>query len=178
VFWPCPSETRPGTPRLFADRFAHADGLARFYPVRHGEPAETPDAAHPFYLTTGRVMTQYQSGTQTRRVPELAAAEPHPFVEVHPDTARSLHIAPDDMVHVTTRRGTAVLRARYSRKIRLDTLFVPFHWSGAGNANILTSNTALDPVSHIPEFKVCAASLEKVEIPAATTVRALAQGYE
>ena len=146
--------------------------------MQHGEPAETPDTAHPFYLTTGRVMAQYQSGNQTRRVPELAQAEPHAFVEVHPDSARALRIAPDDMVRVTTRRGTALLRARYSRKIRLDTLFVPFHWGGAGNANILTSNTALDPISHIPEFKVCAASLEKVELPAAASVRALAQGYE
>jgi len=161
VFWPCPSEAHPGTPRLFLDQFAFPDGRARFHPVRHGEPAETPCADYPFYLTTGRVLAQYQSGTQTGRIADLAAADPEAFVEVHPETARTLGIAHDEMVEVTTRRGTAELRARYSRKIRLDTLFVPFHWGGRGNANILTSDTALDPVSRIPEFKISAARLTK-----------------
>ena len=163
VFWPCPGDDHPGTPRLFADRFNFPDGRARFHAVRHGDPAETPSADYPFWLTTGRVLGQYQSGTQTRRVADLAAAEPEAFVEVHPDAARTLRIAPGDMVRVTTRRGTAELKARYSRGIRLDTLFVPFHWGGRGNANILTSNTALDPVSRIPEFKACAARLARVE---------------
>ena len=162
VFWPCPHEDHPGTPRLFADRFAFPDGRARFHPVRHGEPAESPCADYPFWLTTGRVLAQYQSGTQTRRVADLQAAAPDPFVELHPDAARTLAIAPDELVEVTTRRGTARLRARYSRKIRLDTLFVPFHWGGEGNANILTSNVALDPISRIPEFKISAARLSKM----------------
>ncbi|MBC7160161.1 MAG: molybdopterin oxidoreductase family protein [Porphyrobacter sp.] len=162
VFWPCPHEDHRGTPRLFADRFAFADGRARFHPVRHGEPAESPCADYPFWLTTGRVLAQYQSGTQTRRVADLQAAAPDPFVELHPDAARTLAIAPDELVEVTTRRGTARLRARYSRKIRLDTLFVPFHWGGEGNANILTSNVALDPISRIPEFKISAARVSKM----------------
>jgi assimilatory nitrate reductase catalytic subunit len=63
-------------------------------------------------------------------------------------------------VVLTTRRGRAVLKARLSRDIRLDTLFVPFHWGGSGCANMLTHG-ALDPVSRIPEFKVCAAKIEK-----------------
>ena len=170
VFWPCPTPDHPGTPRLFLDRFGYPDGRARFNPVRHGEPAEMPCRDYPLYLTTGRVLAQYQSGTQTRRVADLAAAEPEPFVEVHPDTARTLGIAPGDLVQVATRRGVAIVRARYSRKIRLDTLFVPFHWGGAGNANILVSNGALDPVSRIPEFKVCAASLAKVAAAATPTI--------
>ena len=167
VFWPCPDAAHPGTPRLFGERFAHADGRARFHPVRHGEPAERPDATHPYYLTTGRVLAHYQSGTQTRRVPDLAAAAPEPFVEVHPQTAQALRIAHDEWVRVATRRGAAVLRARFSRNIRMDTLFVPFHWGGAGCANLLTSNTALDPISRIPEFKVCAANLSKIATAAA-----------
>ncbi len=159
LFWPCPDESHPGTPRLFENGFAHPDGRARFHPVRHGEPAETPDAEFPLFLTTGRVLAQYQSGTQTRRVPDLARASPFGFVEVHPDTAKSLAIAADDVVRLSTRRGSAVLRARLSANIRRDTLFAPFHWGGPGSANIVTSNTALDPRSRIPEFKVSAARL-------------------
>ena len=163
VFWPCPTPTHPGTQRLFTEQFAHPDGRARLSAVQYSDLAESPDRDWPFYLTTGRVMAQYQSGTQTRRVPELAEAEPEAFVEVHPDAARLLRIAHADMVRVSTRRGSATVRARYSRAIRRDTLFVPFHWGGAGNANILVSNTALDPISRIPPFKVCAAQLAPIE---------------
>jgi len=92
VFWPCPLADHPGTPRMFLDRFATPDGRARFHPVEHRPAAELPDEAFPYVLTTGRVLAQYQSGTQTRRVAELNAAEPGPFVEIHPETARGLRI--------------------------------------------------------------------------------------
>lgn len=160
VFWPCPDADHRGTPRMFLDRFATDDGRAKFHAVEFAPPAELPDADYPYVLTTGRVLLQYQSGTQTRRVAELNTAEPEPFVEVHPETARTLNIAPGERVVLTTRRGRAVLKARLSRDIRFDTLFVPFHWAGLGNANALT-NGALDPVSRIPEFKVCAVKIEK-----------------
>ncbi len=167
VFWPCPDETHAGTPRLFLERFAHEDGRARFVAVQHLSPAEETDDAFPYVLTTGRVLSHYQSGAQTRRVPELQAAEPDAFVEMHHQTARTLGIAQDDMVRLTTRRGDAEFRARLSRNIRLDTFFVPFHWSGRANANFLT-NAALDPVSRIPEYKVCAVRAERIA-PAACT---------
>jgi assimilatory nitrate reductase catalytic subunit len=160
VFWPCPSEAHPGTPRMFLDRFATPDGRARFTPVEYRATAESPDAQFPYVLTTGRVAAQYQSGTQSRRVRELNAAEPEAFVEIHPETARGLRIADGTAVLLTTRRGSATIKARFSRDIRLDTLFVPFHWSAA---NTLTSS-ARDAVSKIPEFKVCAVNIE----PAAT----------
>ncbi len=156
VFWPCPDEAHPGTPRLFLDRFATPDGRAQFTPVQHRPAAEEPDDEFPLYLTTGRVLAHYQTGAQTRRVPELAGAEPEPFVEIRPDTARTFGIAHGDLVTVATRRGTASLRARLTRDIRRDTVFAAFHWSGAGTVNALT-HAALDPVSRIPEFKVCAA---------------------
>jgi assimilatory nitrate reductase catalytic subunit len=161
VFWPCPAENHPGSPRLFHERFATEDGRARFHPVEYQDAAELPDADYPYFLTTGRVLAHYQSGTQTRRVKELVAAEPEPFVEIHPDTARSLAIAPGDTVRLTTRRGRAVMKARLSRDIRLDTLFAPFHWGGAARINALT-HAALDPISRIPEFKVCAVRVEKI----------------
>jgi assimilatory nitrate reductase catalytic subunit len=160
VFWPCPSLDHPGTPRMFLDRFATEDGRARFHAVEHRPAAEIPDEDFPYVLTTGRVLAQYQSGSQTRRVAELNAAAPEPFVEIHPETARGLRIAEGDLVILTTRRGRAIVKARLTRDIRFDTLFVPFHWGGAGSANALT-NAALDPVSRIPEFKVCAVKIEK-----------------
>ncbi len=162
VFWPCPSPAHPGTPRLFLERFATPDGKAMFHPVEHRGSAEMPDAEFPYVLTTGRVLAQYQTGAQTRRVPELCAAEPDAFVEVHPDTARSLGVAQGDRVRLSTRRGAAVLRARLSRDIRPDVLFAPFHWGGEASVNRVTNGDAQDPVSHIPEFKACAARLERL----------------
>jgi assimilatory nitrate reductase catalytic subunit len=161
VFWPCPSSDHPGTPRMFLDRFATPDGRARFHSVEHRSAAETPDRFFPYILTTGRVMQQYQTGTQTRRVTELAAAEPDPFVEIHPETARGMQIGDGDPVVLTTRRGQAIFKARFSRDIRFDTVFVPFHWASSGSANTLT-NGARDPVSRMPEFKVCAVRIEPV----------------
>jgi assimilatory nitrate reductase catalytic subunit len=161
VFWPCPAPDHPGTPRLFGTGFATPDGRARFTPVEHREAAEPPDAAYPFLLTTGRVLAQYQSGTQTRLVKPLRRAAPGPFVEVHPEAAERLSIMDGLLVRVTTRRGTMEAPARVVEDIRPDTLFVPFHWAGAGRANSLTSD-ALDPTSRMPEFKVCAARLERL----------------
>jgi assimilatory nitrate reductase catalytic subunit len=160
VFWPCPNEDHPGTPRLFLDRFATKDGLARFHPVEYRGASEQPDREFPLYLTTGRIMAQYQSGTQTRRVRKLMELAPRAFVEIHPAMASVYQIADGDAVRLTTRRGSAMAAARLTSSIRLDTLFVPFHFAGVGRANLLT-NPALDPTSRMPEFKVCAARIEK-----------------
>jgi assimilatory nitrate reductase catalytic subunit len=162
VFWPCPDESHPGTPRLFAERFPTPDGRARFTRVDHREPAEQPDAEYPYLLTTGRLMQHYQSGTQTRRSRSLALAQPEPFVEIHPDLARRLGIGADDLVRLRTRRGDAVLRARLTDAVRPDTVFAPFHWSGRANVNDLT-NPALDPTSRMPAFKVCAVAISRAD---------------
>ncbi|MGW2044611.1 molybdopterin oxidoreductase family protein [Streptomyces sp. NPDC001858] len=171
VFWPCPAENvegaegepaPPGTPRLFLDRFATPDGRARFVPVSHRPSAEEPDDDYPVLLTTGRVVAQYQSGAQTRRVDELNAAAPGPFVELHPRLAARLGAAEGDPLAVTSRRGRAVAPARITAGIRPDTVFMPFHWPGEGRANTLT-NPALDPTSRMPEFKVCAVRVELVD---------------
>ncbi|XMN09187.1 molybdopterin oxidoreductase family protein [Streptomyces griseobrunneus] len=161
VFWPCPDEAHPGTPRLFLDRFATEDGRASFVPVVHRAAAEETDREYPVVLTTGRVVAQYQSGAQTRRVDELNAAAPGPFVELHPRLAERIGVAEGELVAVTSRRGRAVAPARITGAIRADTVFMPFHWPGEGRANTLT-NPALDPVSRMPEFKVCAVRLEAV----------------
>ncbi|MFB7264679.1 molybdopterin oxidoreductase family protein, partial [Streptomyces nojiriensis] len=164
VFWPCPEGPEgavgsPGTERLFLDRFATDDGRARFVPVSHRDAAEVPDADYPLLLTTGRVVAQYQSGAQTRRVDELNAAAPGPFVELHPRLAARIGAVDGSPLAVTSRRGRAVAPARITDTIRADTVFMPFHWPGEGRANTLT-NPALDPTSRMPEFKVCAVRVE------------------
>ncbi|HVW80588.1 MAG TPA: molybdopterin oxidoreductase family protein [Mycobacteriales bacterium] len=158
VFWPCPADDHPGTPRVFTDRFATPDGLARFVPVEHRPAAEEPDADYPLYLTTGRTRGHYQSGAQTRRVRALADAEPAAFVEVHPTLAAAVGLADGGRARLVTRRGAAELDVRIDPAIQAETVFVPFHW---GEANRLT-NPALDPTSRMPELKVCAARLEAV----------------
>jgi assimilatory nitrate reductase catalytic subunit len=163
LFWPCPDEQHPGTPRMFLDRFATPDGRANFLPVRPRLAAELPDADHPYLLTTGRARSHYQSGTQTRRSPTLADAVPRPYVELHPELARRVGVADGDPVQLRTPRGSAVLDARLDPGSRRDTVFVPFHWGGAACVNALTSD-ALDPTSRMPEFKTCPVSLEKVTV--------------
>jgi assimilatory nitrate reductase catalytic subunit len=162
VFWPCPDERHPGTPRLFLEAFATPDGRARFHPVSHRASGEEPDDEFPLYLTTGRTLVHYQSGTQTRRVRQLHDAEPEAFVELHPMLARRMRIEERDLVSLRTRRGTAYARARLTPDIRPDTLFMPFHWGGEGGANLLT-NPVLDPHSKMPEFKVCAVRIDGIE---------------
>jgi assimilatory nitrate reductase catalytic subunit len=174
LFWPCPAtgpgtaggagggEPHPGTPRMFLDSFPTPDGRARFVAVDHRPPDDDLRADAPVYLVTGRVLEHYQSGAQTRRTPELAAASAEPFVQLHPDLAARVGVAEGEPVRVTSRRGSAVARAVLSDSVRPDTVFMPFHWAGPGSANLLT-NDALDPVSRMPEFKVCAVSLEPAE---------------
>ena len=164
VFWPCPDEDHPGTPRLFAESFPTPDGKAAFVRVEHRDPAEGPDADFPYVLTTGRLMAQYQSGTQTRRHRALAQTEVQPEVQLHPDLARRLDIGAADIVELTSRRGSATFRAKITDEIRPDTVFLPFHWGGTSAANALT-NPVLDRHSKMPAFKACAVKLQRIGSP-------------
>ncbi|HEY8491100.1 MAG TPA: formate dehydrogenase subunit alpha, partial [Dehalococcoidia bacterium] len=164
VFWPCPSEDHPGTPRLFAERFGHPDGRARLIPVTYRPPAEEPDGQYPFRLTTGRVVYHYLSGNQTRRLGFLNEQAPAPWVEVHPRAAERLGIQDGETVRVRTPRGAMDLRALVVPTIRPDTLFIPFHYGHRDAVNQLT-NPAVEPAVKIPEYKACAAALEKLHRP-------------
>ncbi|MBP2476543.1 assimilatory nitrate reductase catalytic subunit [Crossiella equi] len=159
LYWPVPDTAHAGTPRMFLSRFNTPDGRARFHPVDHRGPVEPPDTEFPLYATTGRVLQHYQSGAQTRLVPELNNAVPHVFVEVHPDTAARAGLAAGDQARVVSRRGTVLAEVRTVPSLRLDTVFLPFHFPGEQRANLIT-NPALDPASRMPEFKVCAVRLE------------------
>ena len=161
VFWPCPEEGHPGTPRLFeGGRFFHPDGKARFIPTPWRASAEVPDADYPIYLTTGRVISQYLSGTQTRRIGALVDQYPEPLCEIHPHLAEEVGVADGDMVKVESRRGEMTLPAKVVATIRPDTVFIPYHWPGEKAANLLTHRD-IDPQSGIPEFKVSAVRISK-----------------
>ena len=161
VFWPCPSEEHEGTPRMFAERFHHSDGKAKFLPVEHREGGEKPCEAYPYFFTTGRYKEHYNSGVQTRRVEKLLATQPLPRLQLHPTVANRHSILSSSVVTLESRRGRAEFTVDISQDIRPDTLFAPFHWGGKGAANALTKG-ALDPTSRMPEFKLAAVRIASV----------------
>jgi len=161
VFWPCPTTESPGTPRLFEEKFDHPDGKARFHAVEYVGADEKPDDEYPIILTSGRVVYQYLSGNQTRRIGFLVQQCPEPYVEIHPDLAAKLNVNDGERVKVVSRRGEGVFPALIVKTIRPDTIFIPYHWGEQLSVNQLT-NPALDPISKIPEFKACAARIEKI----------------
>jgi len=167
VFWPCPAPSHPGTPRLFAERFEFPNGRARLHVVPHTPSAELPDADYPLFFTTGRYKEHYNSGAQTRRVPQLQDAKPQPRVQLHPRLAQELGVLEGQSLVLESRRGSVTMSASISRDIRPDTLFAPFHWGGKVAANILTV-PALDPLSRMPEFKICAVRARTEGAPVAS----------
>jgi assimilatory nitrate reductase catalytic subunit len=171
VFWPCRSDDDRGTPRLFekdswnpvadgAGRFYFPDGKARFNVAAYTPPAEDVDEEYPIILTTGRVVSQYLSGTQTRRIGPLVDQYPEPRIEMHPRLAEKLGVRDGELTRVESRRGSLTLRAMVVTTIRPDTIFIPYHWPGKQSANQLTIS-AQDPISKIPEYKVCAVRVRK-----------------
>ena len=195
VFWPCPSEgpdgpvkNHPGTPRLFEPGswnpvaqgkgpFYFPDGRARFVPATYAPPTEDVDAEYPVILTTGRVVSQFLSGTQTRRIGPLVAQYPEPRVEIHPQLAKAHGIGDGEWMDVESRRGKVTLRAHVVETIRPDTVFVPYHWAGPQSINQVTIY-AQDPISGIPEYKVCAVRLKRAtEAPThASAIEASGEG--
>jgi assimilatory nitrate reductase catalytic subunit len=166
VFWPCPDEDHPGTPRLFEEgswnpvaegrgRFYFPDGKARFVVAPYTPPAEDVDDDYPIMLTSGRVVSQFLSGTQTRRIGPLVDQYPQPRIEMHPQLAQRLGLHDGDWARIESRRGVCTLQVQVVTTIRPDTIFVPYHWGGPRSINRVTI-AAQDPISKIPEFKVCA----------------------
>jgi formate dehydrogenase alpha subunit len=156
IFWPCTGTEHPGTPCLHMDQFTC--GLGVFHAIDWVPPAEVPDEAYPLYLTTGRVLYQYHTGTMTMRSAGLNQLSPECFVEMSPGDAGRHELKDGQEVKVTSRRGEIKAKAKISRKAVDGTLFIPFHWAQAA-ANELT-HAALDPVAKIPEYKICAVRIE------------------
>ena len=184
AYWPYPAGST-GTPRLFLDSFAHADGRAVFTPVtprrrasssgsgtasadRAGAGRAGADGAGTaMTLVTGRLMEHYQSGAQTRRVAALAAAQPEARLQIHPAAAAAQGIADGDVVSISNGRGEVSCRAELSTDIRPETVFLPFHFPELESANRLTE-AATDPISGMPEFKFSQVWVK----PGAATLRA------
>jgi assimilatory nitrate reductase catalytic subunit len=161
VHWPCPVGSL-GTPRLFADGFGHPDGRARIVAVSPALRDGRLPGPGELTLITGRLLEHYQSGAQTRRVPELALAQPDVRATLHPATADRLGIVDGDPLELSNERGVMHARALISRDVRPGDVFVPFHFAGDGTANLLTSD-AVDPVSAMPEFKTGAVRVRRAE---------------
>jgi formate dehydrogenase major subunit len=159
LIWPCPTLEHPGTPILHKEKFALPDGLGAFYGIEDQFPAELPDAEYPFELMTGRILFHYHTGTMTRRSPTLDAEVPTGYVEISVEDGKELDIKTGDRVKLKSRRGEAETNARVTSDLPKGVLYMSFHFN-EGPANNLT-NTALDPLSKMPELKYCAVSLEK-----------------
>jgi predicted molibdopterin-dependent oxidoreductase YjgC len=159
--WPCPDVNHPGTKFLHEGTFKRGKG--KFHPVEFKAADELPDEEYPFVLSTGRQLYQFHTGTMTRKSPVINQVSPTGYVEIHPDDAAGLEICSGDNVEVITRRGKVTTLARVTGNIEKGWLFMPFHFC-EGPANMLT-NDALDPTAKIPEFKVCAAAVSRIDKP-------------
>jgi formate dehydrogenase major subunit len=157
--WPCPDAEHPGTPMLHHERCTR--GRGRLVPVVDTPPAELPDAEYPLQLTTSRLHFQYGSGSMTRRAPLLERENPRGILCIHPIDAAARGITPGMAVRIRSRRGDVTTRAVVSDTVRPGTVAMPYHFREAPS-NRVTSD-ALDPLSHMPELKVCAVAVEPVQ---------------
>jgi formate dehydrogenase alpha subunit len=154
--WPCPTPEHPGTAYLHKGKFSR--GLGLFTAIPYKPAAELTDAEYPFTLTTGRLMFHFHTGTMTRRSKKLASEVPEAYVEIHPDDAKRIGLNGGRQVRVISRRGQIELGVRITDRIKPGIVFIPFHFAEAA-ANTLT-NSAVDPVAKIPEYKVCSVRVE------------------
>lgn len=159
IQWPCPTLDHPGTPYLFKGGFPR--GKAVFTIVNYRPSEELPDEEYPFYLSTGRQLFQYHTGTMTRKVHAINVISPDAYIEIHPEDASNIGVFDGDMVRVSSRRGHIDIRVHTTDRLLKGSVFIPFHFKEAA-ANILTNN-ALDPISKIPELKVCAVKIEAIK---------------
>ncbi len=156
IAWPCPALDHPGTRLLHKDVFVRGKGL--FQAIEYSDPDESPDAEYPLKLTTGRVLYHYHSGSMTRIGRGMNERCPESLVEINPRDAEQIGIKSGDLVAVSSRRGKVTVKAQVTDRSPEGTVFMNFHFREA-QANLLT-NPALDPISKIPEYKVCAVKVE------------------
>jgi formate dehydrogenase alpha subunit len=156
--WPCPAEDHPGTQYLHKEKFARGKGL--FHAINFIPPAELPDEAFPLLLSTGRVLYHYHTGTMTRKDKALSFRYPNAYVEMNPADTNILGIQEEEIVRVSSRRGTINIAVKITQRSPKGVVFIPFHFIESP-ANRLT-NPAFDPIGKIPEFKVCAVKVEKI----------------
>jgi predicted molibdopterin-dependent oxidoreductase YjgC len=159
LLWPCPNSEHPGTKFLHQGRFTRGKGL--FSAIEFKPAAERADEEYPFQLTTGRVHVHYHTGTMTRNSPSLEREIRECFLEMHPEDAEELKVGEGDWVVIASRRGSVPTRVKVTDSAGRKTVFMPFHFLES-RANILT-NPTFDPIAKIPEFKVCAVKIQKMD---------------
>lgn len=156
--WPCPDKDHPGTVFLHKGNFSRGKGM--FQPLSYRPPAEVPDKEYPLVLTTERSLFHFHTATMSRKVSGLNELRKEERVEIHPADAEKLGIKTGDRVTVTSRRGSVKAKAYVTNVSPEGVISMTFHFAETPT-NELT-NSALDPVSKIPETKVCAVKVEKV----------------
>ncbi|MCX6692936.1 MAG: formate dehydrogenase subunit alpha [Methanomicrobiales archaeon] len=160
LHWPCPTLEHPGTPILHKEKFSAPDGLGTFFGIEYRPPAEVADKEYPFTLMTGRLLFHYHTGTQTRRCEVLDYEVPTGYVQINTQDAKSLGIKEGESIKLRSRRGEVVTIARVTDEVGPGVLMMTMHFAEAA-VNLLT-NTALDPMSKMPELKHCAVAVEKI----------------
>jgi formate dehydrogenase alpha subunit len=157
--WPCLNREHPGTPYLHKDKFSR--GLGHFASVEDRSPAEMPDEGYPFVLNTGRIRSQYHTGTMSRRSKGLAQIAPESLLEMNPTDGKRLNVADKDWVKVSSRRGQMETKVKITDSVKEGAVFLTFHYSESPT-NVLT-NDAFDPVTKEPELKVAAVKVERIQ---------------
>jgi formate dehydrogenase major subunit len=162
VQWPCNDEVPDGSPTLHADRFLREDGKGLFMLTDYVPTAEKITPMFPLILTTGRILSQYNVGAQTRRT-ENNAWHAEDRLEIHPHDAEDRGVKTGDWVGIKSRAGETVLRALVSDRVQVGIVYTTFHFPESG-ANVITTDNS-DWATNCPEYKVTAVQITKVMQP-------------
>jgi formate dehydrogenase major subunit len=160
IQWPCNDEAPQGTPTMHADEFVRGKG--RFMLTEYIPTPERTSSKYPLILTTGRILSQYNVGAQTRRT-ENVAWHSEDRLELHPHDAEVLGISDGDWVGVKSRVGETVMHAVISDRMQPGVVYTTFHFPHSG-ANVITTDNS-DWATNCPEYKVTAVHVSKVSQP-------------
>ncbi len=160
IQWPCDDENPVGTPTMHMDEFVRGKG--KFFITQYVPTTEKVNARYPLILTTGRILSQYNVGAQTRRT-ENVVWHDEDRVEIHPHDAEDRGVKEGDWVGITSRAGETVLRARITERVQPGVVYTTFHHPGSG-ANVITTDNS-DWATNCPEYKVTAVQVTKVTQP-------------
>ena len=162
IQWPCNDQAPEGTPTMHVGEFVRGKG--KFFVTEFVPTSERATRRYPLLLTTGRMLTQYNVGAQTRRTDNVAWAAAD-VLEIHPHDAEVRGIKQDDLVGVTSRSGEIVLPANVTDRVRPGVVYTTFHFPESG-ANVVTTENS-DWATNCPEYKVTAVEIVKVNQPSA-----------
>lgn len=160
VQWPCTDAEHSGTPTMHAETFTR--GLGQFIVTEYVPTDERCTRRFPLIMTTGRILSQYNVGAQTRRT-ENSAWHDEDVLEIHPEDAQERGICEGDWVGISSRIGDTVLRAKLSQRVRPGVVYTTFHHPVSG-ANVITTDNS-DWATNCPEYKVTAVQLTRVSQP-------------